>query len=382
MSLPLWLHDRLFPLAPTFGSFPSFGKPLDIILLGLLGLSLVANLFLSDRRIQIATLALLGILLLQDQMRWQPWVYVYLLISLPFIFIPKKGEEKDVYENIWALRSIQVLLIGVYFWSGVNKFNPGFTEVTYQLMLTKLFGFPEGSSLHQTKWLGYVIPFIEAAVAIGLFFVKTRKYAFWGVIFTHLVIISYLVSMLGDAGNPIVIPWNVAMMIFVFLAFFGQNNKIVFREAKPKSKKRKAKQKQAPVPTFSRVFLLLIVLTWFMPALRLVGAWDNYLSFNLYTDSIKYLYIGVRGDALESLPPELNKYYSANNVLEEGQTIDAFAWSFDELNVPIYPERRVYKAISRHFCEQSTNSAQNYMFIEYQLPFSLDNADVFRCGQY
>ena len=188
--------------------------------------------------------------------------------------------------------------------------------------------------------------------------------------------------MLGEAGNPIVIPWNVAMMIFVFLAFFRQDNKIIFREPKIKTKKRKGKQKPSTTPAFSKVFLLMILLTWLMPALRLAGAWDNYLSFNLYTDSIKYLYIGVRGDALESLPPELNKYYSANNVLEEGQTIDAFAWSFDELNVPIYPERRVYKAISRHFCEQSPNGAQNYMFIEYQLPFSLDNADVFRCGQY
>ena len=154
MSLPLWLHDRLFPLAPTFGAFPSFGNPVDIILLSLLGLSLVLNLFLHDRRIQITTLVLLGILLLQDQMRWQPWVYVYLLVSLPFIFIPNQTKEKGEYENKWILLSIQVLLIGIYFWSGVNKFNPGFTEVTYQLMLTNLFGFPEGSKPASNEVVG------------------------------------------------------------------------------------------------------------------------------------------------------------------------------------------------------------------------------------
>jgi len=373
MSLPLWLNRRLFPMVPIQENFPMLPVPWDAVLLGLFALVAVANLILNNRKLQLASLVLLFLLVLQDQMRWQPWVYTYALVILPFTVLPWQAEQEKKQNSRWLLRSVQVLLIGIYFWSGLNKMNPGFTQVTYPLMLSKLFGLPEGSSLHEAAWVGYVIPVIEMAVAVGLFFPKSRKFAVWGAVFTHLIIIAYLISM-GENGNPIVIPWNVAMLGFVLLSFFLQSNKITFRETvAPAKKKQKAKQRTP------WVLVAIVLLTWFMPLLRFAGKWDNYLSFNLYSDSIKYLYVGLRGSALQEADERLAEYYLESSLMEEGETLDVFTWSFDELNVPVYPERRVYKAIARQFCE---GNEQEYIFIEYQLPFSAENYEVFRCGQW
>lgn len=379
MSIPLWLNGRLFPLIPITDGL-ILPAPLDVVLLGILGLGLLVNLFLNDKRLQIGTVVVLLLLLVQDQMRWQPWVYTYLLVGLPFLV----ADVRQAPQHIWILRSVQILLIGIYLWSGLNKFNPGFTEVTYQLMLSNLLGLPTDSALHQMSWLGYLIPVLETAVGVGLFWRRSRPVAVWGAVLTHIVIIAYLFSM-GEQGNLIVIPWNIAMIGFVLLAFFRQDNAVTFRPAAPvpaRTTKKKKRSQRAKVGPIVWVPLAMALLTWLLPALRLVGQWDNYLSFNLYSDNIKYLYVGVRGEALEALPDQISAYYSENNVMEEGQTLDAFAWSFDELNVPVYPERRVYRAIARYFCEQSAQAPQEYLFIEYRLPFREGNYEVFRCGQY
>jgi hypothetical protein len=360
-------------MVPVVDGLALPGAPLDAVLLIAFVLAALASFFINNRKLMLASLLLLLLMAIQDQMRWQPWVYIYALIIMIFAVLPWQSEDEKEKNTPWLLRSVQVLMIGIYFWSGLNKINPGFTEVTYPLMLSKLFGLPEGSSLHEAAWVGYLIPLIEIAVGIGLFFPRSRKIAVWGAVFTHLIIIAYLISM-GENGNPIVIPWNIAMTGFVLLSFFQENSKIVFREVAPAAKKKK----QAPART-PWILITILILAWLMPLFRFAGKWDNYLSFNLYSDSIKYLYIGVRGDALQQTDEQLSDHYLENNLMQEGQTLDVFSWSFDELNVPVYPERRVYQSIARQFCKDND---QNYMFIEYQLPFSADNYEVFRCGEW
>lgn len=377
MSLNLWMNQRLFPLIPIHQDFPILPRPVDMILLGLFGMSVLGNIVIYNRKLLIASLGLLLLILLQDQMRWQPWVYTYSLMLLPFAFL---GEEKKSSQtDLWRLRCAQVVLIGIYLWSGINKLNPGFTEVTYPLMLSKLFGLAEGSNLHGAKWLGYLIPITETAVGIGLYFVRTRKIMIWGAIFTHLIIIAYLFSM-GENGNPIVIPWNIAMIIFVLLAFFQNNNAIQFREKIDQKKNRKSKTASVKYAT-PWVFVILLALSWLMPLLRFADKWDNYLSFNLYSDNIEYLYIGVRGEALAEIESNLGDYFAETNLMQEGNTLDVFSWSLGELNVPVYPEERVYKSIARHFCSQS-GAADSYMFITYRLPFSADNYEIHRCEDW
>ncbi|NBC09786.1 MAG: hypothetical protein GVY26_21575 [Bacteroidetes bacterium] len=368
MSFPLWLNSRLFPMVPVFEGMPLLSAPLDAVLLSLFSLGIIASLFSNSLIIRVTTAVLLLFLLLQDQMRWQPWVYTYaLVLLLSLAFLPEL-RKKSPDSNRWFLRSFQILMIGIYFWSGLNKLNPGFTEITYRLMMSNLFGFSEGSILYEANWLGYLIPLVEIGVALGLYFPASRKPAVVGAIFTHVVIMAYLFTM---GNNMIVLPWNIAMSLFVVAAFWGQEDKIVFHSTIGKSRKKKTQKQIAPWPVFA-----VVLLAWLAPSLRFAGKWDNYLSFNLYSDNIKYLYIGVRGAALDELDEKLEPYYLDNSILDEGETIDVFTWSLEELNVPVYPERRVYQSLAKHFCK---TEPQDFMFIEYTLPFSAGEYEVFSC---
>ncbi|MFC5271119.1 hypothetical protein [Adhaeribacter terreus] len=86
LSFNLWRSDRLFPVAPALDLFPKIPSPLDLILPGLLLLALAVNCFSRKKIINHLALLLVFLLAIQDQNRWQPWVYIYTLCQLPFSF--------------------------------------------------------------------------------------------------------------------------------------------------------------------------------------------------------------------------------------------------------------------------------------------------------
>src|SRR5688500_14477801 len=81
ISLPLWLTGRAFPHLPWAAVFAPFPEPFDAAFLGITVLLLLLSVFVPERA-EFAWMAIGGgvILALQDQMRWQPWFYQYLLM--------------------------------------------------------------------------------------------------------------------------------------------------------------------------------------------------------------------------------------------------------------------------------------------------------------
>ncbi|HMQ85796.1 MAG TPA: hypothetical protein PKA00_23000 [Saprospiraceae bacterium] len=370
LSLPLWLNDRLFPLVPLFSKMPVLPNVMEwVVLLGCL-LSLLIALVVQRQVLWILAASLLLILLVQDQMRWQPWVYIYALFLTPFAIWGKQISDANNQEKLRLC--IQVVLIGIYFWSGISKFNPHFVQVTYTLMLENLVGAQPGDVLWDFKTLGYLIPIVETAIGIGLFFPKSRKWATIAALLTHTIIIVYVLSQKG-IQNFIILPWNLVMMGTVFLSCYSADNAIRFRYWPKKTGKKQVRAKWV-LPA-----LALAVLTWGMPLLRFGNLWDNYLSFNLYSDNISYLYVGLRPEIVPEVEPTVAAYFTANEIMEEGETLDVFSWSLSELKVPVYPEERVFKQIAHHFCEQYP--AEALMFIEFKLPFDAGKAKLSRCSQ-
>src|SRR5687768_10055149 len=83
LTFNLWRVDRFFPLAPFVPWLNESSTQLNSLLLTVLTLSLVAAIFSSKSIFISIVLCALIIILLQDQQRWQPWVYCYLLLLLP-----------------------------------------------------------------------------------------------------------------------------------------------------------------------------------------------------------------------------------------------------------------------------------------------------------
>lgn len=356
-SFKLWHADRLFPLAPVFGFLPEFAPAAGKFLAFALPAALIANCFIHKRTINSFVLVIVLLLALQDQNRWQPWVYIYTLCLLPFSVLNK--EQTSVSE---LLTYYQLLLLGVYFWSGVHKVNANFIDITFKQILTDLFKIEKPELLQSLKHWGYAIPALEILTAFLLLIPKSRKAGVYLATATHLFILIYL-SPFGVNDNYIVYPWNLAMIGLVFLAFYGLKGSVTLP----------AKEMKV---TILNLFIALV--TCLLPVLNFFGYLDNYLAFSLYSEKINEYYIIVEESALDKTSKALSPYYLKDENLRGGQIIQVNKWAMDEMNVPFYPETRVFKRVASSFCDLGIEEGKLF-FLEFEKPLDKGKFNRFTC---
>ncbi|MCF6280178.1 MAG: hypothetical protein L3J14_07505 [Flavobacteriaceae bacterium] len=349
LSLNLWHSNRYFPTIPVFDFIPDVSIYINYTLLILLFVYFGLVFISSNKKYIVVTLSIIFVLLLQDQMRWQPWVYIYSLFLIPFLFDnPLKNEIKKI-------NYFQIILIGVYLWSGIHKLNPNFIELIYRSILIDLYQINNESLTTTILQLGYIIPLIEIMMGIALFFPKTRKIGVITVVLSHLFILLYI-SPLGINYNTVIYPWNIAMILFTVLLFWNTKNKIVvLRESNIQ---------------YKIANIAIVLLFWILPSLNFIGKWDSYLSFSLYSGKTSNFYILIKDTEIEKIDTSIYRYYYRNiEGLSEGKIIDIGDWSFRELNVPCYPETRVLKKLSERLqlCNENVNS-KNIIFTDFEFP--------------
>lgn len=363
ITFPLWHHDRLFPMIPFHPGLSSLGAGVHYFLLGILLLTIIANIIRKKSALVIALSSIMFMLVLLDQMRLQPWVYIYFLIFIPFIWYFRVKDKKDKSSSMQVLNYIRILLIGTYTWSGLHKFSTEFIENVYPSMMMGLFKVPQDSMLIEMKELGYGMAMVELLIGLGLIFPSTRKWSVLLAIIQHLLIIAW-VSPIGGNTNYAILPWNVAMIILiVFSAYITKESTQLWP----------AGQNSLKWSTAALIFFV-----WILPALNIKDKWDAYLSFNLYTERISHMFVALRQQAIDELDPQHLDYLAFENLIDEGKVIDIERWSFEEMNVPVYPSPRVHCAIGRYFCSKVSNE-QNLMLVTYRKPFINGNYKLFYC---
>jgi hypothetical protein len=302
-------------------------------------------------------LCILIFLFTQDQMRWQPWVYIYLLMLFCFAFGNKNSPSE-------FLNSLQIIFVGIYFWSGLHKLNPNFIDSTFSAILVKLFHLKAQGAMNFLLPLGYSVPLIEIFIGVALY---TKRLRNWGVIVaiaTHVFILIYL-SPLGINYNYIVYPWNLAMIVFVPSLFYNVSRSINFWECET------GKPKLLP--------WMMVIFVWLAPLLNVIGYWDNYLSFALYSDKLNSYYIAIEQNELAKIDKRLAKYFADVKGLSGGQLIDLNKWSLAELNVPFNPEKRIFKKVASSFCKLQISN-EKLIFIECGQPLTKQNIQSFTCS--
>lgn len=355
LSYNLWITGRSFPLLPLVDFLLFQSHIINYLLIFLLVALLSINIFLYKRIINLLIIFLLIVLLVADQNRWQPWVYLYFLMLLPF------GIGKNTNHSVNAFPYLQIILIGVYAWSGIHKLNPNFINGIFPEILTKLFWFTDSNLIDAIKPVGYLIPATEIAIAIGLWTPKFRNKAVCAAILSHIFILFYL-SPFGINSNSVVYPWNLAMMGLVPLSFYHAREEIKILSSDQTS-------------WYNLVGALLI---WIMPFFNFFGLWDSYLSFSLYSGKINAFYIVIADDELSKIDGRLKKYFLHIEGLHGGEIIDINKWSMEELNVPFYPETRALKKMGKPFCLLGIPEDQLY-FLEFELPLKKGRFTRFTC---
>lgn len=354
MSFKLWINTRTFPLIPVSAHLPSLSAPFDLIILILFLGILVLSCIFQKRFLIWVSLFLLLILLVQDQMRWQPWVYIYSLFLVPFSF--KNSTSKKLTYTYF-----QLVLIGIYVWSGIHKLNMNFVDIVFPKLMLDAFNL----YLIKYKLFGFGIPLLEIGIGIGFFFTKTRKLAFLLVVVMHLFIL-FSVHTKNDVSNSIIIPWNIAMIVFSYLCFYKNQEQI-----------RLANLWKEQAGKFKTILMLLSLL---LPILYFWGFWDHYLSYNLYSGKGKSFCVAVKDDAFYKLNLDFDNKACANiPKMGNKNVLNLNYWAFKELNVPIPPQKRVYKIIGEKICE--INSSDNDLeFLIFDRPVTKGDLSVYSCN--
>jgi len=329
----LWISRRLFPLTPVVGWLPAIPFPLDCVLAAFLFILLGATMAAPRPRwFPAGFLALAGALSLWDQMRWQPWFYQYFFMLAAIGFYTRRPDSRN---GAAALNACRLIVISTYFWGGLQKLNVTFVRQTWpdmsagiRRLLPNMAGPLDGFAL--------AAPFVETAVAVGLLFAKTRRAAVMLAVVTHVVILTTLVA---SGENTVVWPWNAALILIVWVLFAEPSRTAVrnpFRGTVPEA--------------------VVFVLFGLLPALSFAGAWDSYLSAALYSGNADQAVIYLSAQAIQRLPSEIRPH-----VWQESAPyfLDINRWAFGELNVPVYPEPRVFRKVAERVCAYEGEDASD-----------------------
>lgn len=346
-SYKLWLTDRMFPMAPLVEHFEAPMVVHNLILL-VLSSSLLFLIFRLNTEVILIFFLSLALALGLDQNRLQPWVYFYSLI-LVFFYHPKKLPDPAL-----VLNAIRLILICMYIWSGLHKLNISFLSIEFPQLVHDFFDGKYPSIFKLSKKLAILVPLIEIIAGILLIFPKRRLAGFVLAICTHLFV---LLLLSGIDHNPIVLPWNIALILLGSLVFFKDDTLISLSGWKN---------------------LVLVFLVGVMPLFNLVHAWGDYLSWSLYSAKNKLFYVAIAEKHWAQFK------YLEPAMISQGDSskpyiIDVNKWSFQELNVPVNPEYRVFRGISKHFC-QSALPENELFFMVYKKPVNSQNLTRWSCG--
>ena len=351
-SAPVWLNTRSFPLLPIFNGFPILPAPFDKLLFVLMIVALV----LAAWFYRVAVICFLAANLFaycEDQNRGQPWLYMYWVMLL-LTLLPA---STSLAAGRWALAV-------VYLWGGIQKCNARFFEKVPGWFVSPAANWHlPALALDALRWAAASAPFLEIAIAIGLWFTVSRRPALVAVIVMHLFAVLFL-GPIGHNYNWVVWPWNLAMIALACTLFprtvtgkptthTNQNNRRtpLTPSLSPSDGERVAEGRVRGWGLLLRSRLALAVLIPFtlLPALSYIGKWDSAFSFALYSESNATANIFVTQRFVDELPPKLRAYiipFPQYDPQRQGPFIFNFApWALDELQVPPISEPRNFRSV-------------------------------------
>ncbi len=325
----------------------------------LLCLILVGIIFSQGRMEIILILSCLiisSILIISDQLRIQPWIYIYSIIFF-LVLISRLNLIKLEH----SLNTIKLFVASVYFWSGIHKINFSFYNNIIPWLLAPLTKCGPISQPFLIFFLK-IIPFLELSFGFGLIFPKSSTLSMLFLIFMHYLIIL-IFTFFYPSWNIIIIPWNLGM-IFILWTLFFKNKEFVF------------------LSILELNFFLrhLFILFLFLPILNFWGYWDGYLSFSLYSGKTPRYKIMLERKAIE----ELGEIFPREIIRTEKKDLVSFFpldWALWEMNIQPPPERRIFLNIFFSFCKNGKKIQKTSRLFEIKpnLFFEGGISTIFNC---
>lgn len=342
-SHELWFPIyRTFPRSPLIFALPeSFVVPFEWIVSSILVISLILTISLPKPKtfLQIIIASIL-LLFFFDQLHLQPWAYEYLLILTVFYWHDWKSEDDSASNRTIGL--VQIIIAGIYIWSGIQKLNFNFSnDILPSLLIPIQNLFPSFQPPFQV--LGIIIPLTESLIGLGLLFRKTRNIAVIFALTMHLIILSLLIA---KNYNSIVWFWNLTLIFADVFAFWKSD--VSLKEI-------------LKVERFAaRKFIVLAAVS--LPILNFFGNWDSFLSGAYYSGNVEIPAIRINEEVFEKLPPTAKSAVFQTKTTGE-KILPPFEWSIADTNAPVYLEERVFRQITLEICKLATDKTQIELII-------------------
>lgn len=330
LSYGLWTGDRFYSVVPILVQLDSFARGCGALPFFSLAALFILAVIIGPTRKLAAAIVLLGIFWsLLDQNRLQPWFFQALLVFFAFTAARQR------------LELCRLVLVGTYFWSGVQKINLSFPSEVFPWLVGSFF------TAEPVSWVGYSIAFVELGLGLSLMSARTSRFAALGLIAMHAVILA-CIGPLGHSWNIVVWPWNIQMCLLCYVLFLAPG------------------RKQFEVGRFIPATAAGVAVTCFallLPGFNLVGLWDSYLSFALYSGNTIEASLSLDAASARRMPGWFSEISEpAADATQEVHLID---WSLAELGVPSYPAERVFLGVAASLCARFESPPALRLIIRY-----------------
>jgi hypothetical protein len=358
---PLWLPRGDFPRVPFFGWFADVPNWLSLTFLVAFGLAAVAATICGTRLragrwCALVSVLAIGVLVLADQQRLQPWVYQ--LVILEILLTGLSAAESIA----WA----RMLVASIYFLSAVSKLDRSFFDAGGgQIVDGLVHCFGLNGTLggdNRTLFAGLVASG-EMLVAVGLCWRRSRKFAWPASIVMHLLLIAAL-SPWGAQSKPAVLLWNLYFIV-QNLILFGVAGELsaVAPALSPLSRLgwhwRLARQwffetreegtggqAASGTPQFRSVGFLrwalrgLAAFVILFPLSQPFGLCDVWPAWAVYATGPERLRIFIVPNDRDKLPESIRAHVQSPRFEDELCLVRIDRWSLDTCNAPLYPQNR------------------------------------------
>ncbi len=363
LSPRLWAGARFFPPAPVLDVIPPVPFPLDwIVLFALLAVLAATILSPRPRPFIWAIVAIVCLLAFFDQARLQPWVYQYAVMLAALGLFSWRVDDEQCRDA--ALNVCRLAVAGIYFWSGLQKANAEFVNDVFPWMLGPVSQLFPQSAQPLLNMFGMLVPAVEMAIGIGLLTMRLRNIAI-GLALAMCIFVLWTLGPFGRNVNSVVWPWNATLALIVIALFAGS--------------------KAVPLRDIlwvkgSAFHKAVLVGFGVLPLLYFFNAWDAYLSWSLYSGTTHEAEILLSDKVKERLPEPVQALVQTER--RDANWLDVGEWSYAELNVPPYPEPRVYKSVARAICRHAGEPGEVVLLIRGRLSwFNRDGLQRLNCAE-
>lgn len=361
ISSKLWITERMYPLTPVIEKLPSLATPFDYgIFIFLLGLLISLFIIPKPQKIIWACVGVFSVLCIFDQSRLQPWAVQYIFIlGVLGLFSWKKNDTSG--QNM-TLNLLRIIVASTYFYSGLQKINFDFINNVMPWLLQPITSIiPQTISM--VPLFGLLAPYIQIFFAIGLLTQRYRRISLILAVLMHIFILI-MIGPFGHNWNAVVWPWTAAMAILDI---------ILFTTKEPFTLRGMLSQNLS----FSKNVIILFFIV--LPILSFFNIWDSYLSSALYSGNITTGSMYVSTTTKKQLPHILQQQFSTTTE-QDIQRLDISAWSMQELNVPPYPETRIYLRVLETICSMTDNANDVRLQIQEHRLFNATKNKTYYCS--